>query len=149
MALAALANLARLARWQGHRTLAEPLVWVLHVGFLWLPIGFGLMALVTLVPAITPSAALHALTGGAIATMILAVSTRATLGHTGRDLHADLRTTLIYILVVVSAVARITAGLFAGGYLSLLMLAGAAWLAAFGLFLVVYGPMLLRPRPAK
>jgi uncharacterized protein involved in response to NO len=149
MALAGVANLARLARWQGHRTLAEPLVWVLHVGFLWLPIGFGLMALAAVVPAIAPSAALHGLTGGAIATMILAVSTRATLGHTGRALRADRRTTLIYVLVVVSAASRIAAGIFTGGYLPLLTLAGAAWFAAFALFLAVYGPLLLGPRPAN
>lgn len=146
MALAALAALIRLARWQGHRTLAEPLVWVLHVGFLWLPIGFGLVALASWTAALPLSAALHALTGGAIATMILAVSTRATLGHTGRDLYADRRTTCIYGLATASAAARIAAGLSADAYLPLLALAGVAWLAAFALFLFVYGPMLLTPR---
>ncbi len=146
MALAALATLVRLARWQGYRTGAEPLVWVLHLGFLWLPVGFALVALASWSPALPPSAALHALTGGAIATMILAVSTRATLGHTGRDLRADRRTVCIYGLVTAAAVARIGAGLLAGAYLPLLTLAGAAWLAAFALFLLVYGPMLLAPR---
>jgi uncharacterized protein involved in response to NO len=80
--------------------------------------------------------------------MILAVSTRATLGHTGRELRADRRTTLVYGLAVVSALARIAAGLFADAYLPLLALAGAAWFAAFALFLLVYGPMLLAPRAA-
>ena len=146
MAVAGVACLARLARWQGHQTLSEPLVWVLHVGFLWLPVGFGLMALATATEWVVPSTALHALTGGAIATMILAVSTRATLGHTGRALRADWRTTLIYVLAVVSAAARVAAGISADAYLALLTLAGGAWLAAFALFLLVYGPMLLAPR---
>jgi uncharacterized protein involved in response to NO len=148
MALAAAANLVRLARWQGHRTSAEPLVWVLHLGYLWVPIGLCLMAISAFLPAITPSAALHAFTGGAAATMILAVATRATLGHTGRELHADRVTTLAYGLVVASALARIAAGPFAGAYLPLLAFAGAAWCAAFALFLLVYGPMLLAPRAA-
>lgn len=146
MAIAALANLVRLARWQGHRTAAEPLVWVLHVGFLWLPIGFGLMAVASFTATLAPSAALHAFTGGAIATMILAVSTRATRGHTGRELRADGRTTVIYGLAIASAAARIAAGFSADAYWPLLALAGTAWLAAFALFLLVYGPMLLGSR---
>jgi len=146
MAAAAVVTLARLLRWQGYRTGSEPLVWVLHIGFLWMPVAFGLTALGAVAPAIAPSAALHALTGGAIATMILAVSTRATLGHTGRTLSADRRTTLIYALVTLASAARIAAGVAADAYLPLLMLAGVAWFAAFALYLLVYGPMLLGPR---
>jgi uncharacterized protein involved in response to NO len=148
MAIAGAANLVRVARWQGHRTFAEPLVWVLHVGFLWVPIGLGLMAISPFLQEIEPSTALHAFTGGAIATMILGVSTRATLGHTGRELHADRRTTLIYGLAVVSALARIAAGFSPDAYLPLLALAGVAWFAAFALFLLIYGPMLVAPRAA-
>lgn len=145
MALAALANLVRLARWRGLHTGAEPLVWILHLGFLWLPAGLGLMAL-SAVGLILPTAALHALTGGAMTTMIVAVSTRATLGHTGRALHADRRTTLIYLLVTLAALARVAAGVGAAAYLPLISLAGTAWTLAFTLYLGVYGPMLLRPR---
>ncbi|EDP62363.1 NnrS [alpha proteobacterium BAL199] len=148
MAIAGAAAFARLVRWQGHRTLSEPLVWVLHAGFLWVPIGFSLLALGALFEIITPTAALHALTGGAAATMILAVQTRATLGHTGRPLHATLSTVLIYVLVTVSALARIAAGVEADFYLPMLVVAGGTWFAAFVLFLVVYGPMLLLPNPA-
>lgn len=144
--LAAAANLVRLVRWQGHRTLAEPLVWVLHAGFFWIPLGLGLMALAPFLPAMLPSAPLHALTGGAIATMILAVTTRATLGHTGRALSADRVTTLIYGLVMLSATARVAAGIATEAYLPLVELAGLAWLGAFALFVVRYGPMLVLPR---
>ena len=148
MALAAAANLARLVRWRGHLTGAEPLVWILHLGFLWLPAGLALVALAAWT-AILPSAALHALTGGAMATMIVAVSTRATLGHTGRGLTADRPTALIYLLVTVAAVARVVAGYTAAGYMTLLASAGLAWTAAFLLFLAVYGPMLLAPRAGR
>ncbi len=148
MALAAAANFVRLARWRGHLTWAEPLVWVLHLGFLWLPVGLALMALAGWT-AMLPSASLHALTGGAMTTMIVAVSTRATLGHTGRALTADGRTTLIYLLVTVSALTRVAAGYTAAGYTTLLAVAGAAWTLAFLLFLAVYGPMLLAPRAGR
>jgi uncharacterized protein involved in response to NO len=146
--IAAAANLVRLVRWQGYCTAAEPLVWVLHVGYLWVPIGLGLLALAPFLPELAPSAALHALTSGAVTTTILAVMTRATLGHTGRELGADRRTTLIYGLAIVSALARVAVGLGAAAYLPPLTLAGAAWSAAFVLFLVVYGPMLLAVRAA-
>ena len=145
MGLASLANFVRVARWRGYLTAAEPLVWVLHLGFFWLPVGLALMAIAPLAPLL-PSAALHALTGGAMATMILAVSTRATLGHTGRALHADRATTTIYALVTVAAITRTVAGVPSAGYVTLLMVAGAAWAGAFALFLLVYGPMLLQPR---
>lgn len=146
LGVAGVANLVRVARWQGHHTLSEPLVWVLHAGFLWVPIGLLLLAASPFVAALAPSTGLHALTGGAIATMILAVSTRATLGHTGRGLSADRRTSLIYALVVASAAARVAAGVSVDASAALLALAGAAWVAAFALFLIVYGPMLLAPR---
>lgn len=146
LGVAGAANLVRVARWQGHRTLSEPLVWVLHAGFLWVPIGLLLLAASPFVAALAPSTGLHALTGGAIATMILAVSTRATLGHTGRGLSADRRTSLIYALVVASAAGRVAAGASVDASAALLALAGAAWVAAFALFLIVYGPMLMMPR---
>jgi uncharacterized protein involved in response to NO len=143
MAGAAVMTLIRLARWQGHRTGAEPLVWVLHLGFLWIPIGFALIALAALGSDPAPSAALHALTGGAIATMVLAVSTRATLGHTGRQLHADGRTVAIYALATIAAVARVAAGFDTAPTSSLLSISGIFWTLAFALFLAVYGRMLL------
>ena len=39
MVAAGLATLIRLARWRGHLTLVEPLVWSLHLGFVWVPVG--------------------------------------------------------------------------------------------------------------
>jgi uncharacterized protein involved in response to NO len=148
MALAALANAVRLARWRGARTGAEPLVWVLHLGFAWLPVGFALMALAPAL-GLAETAALHALTGGAMATMIVAVTTRATRGHTGRALTAGRATTAIYGLVTLAALSRVAAGIAFDAMMPLLTIAGAAWVAAFVLFLAVYGPMLLRPRPGR
>lgn len=147
LALAALAQFARLARWRGHRTLAEPLVWSLHLAYLWVPIGLGLLALGILLPDAAPaSAGMHALAAGAIAGMIAAMTTRATLGHTGRTLHADRWTLSIYLLLCAGATVRVASALFPAAYLTLLGAAGVLWLAAFGLFVLRYGPMLVTAR---
>lgn len=145
-ALAALGQAVRLARWKGWKTSSDPLVLVLHVGYAWVPIGLGLLAAVDLGAPIPRSAAVHALTAGAMSTMILAVMSRATLGHTGRELRANPLTQLAYLLVTVGAVLRVTAPLGLLEYRLGMEVAGAAWIAAFLCFLAAYGPMLLGPR---
>jgi uncharacterized protein involved in response to NO len=145
-AIAAVLNAIRLSRWRGYRSLADPLVLVLHVGYAWVPLGLGLLALAQGTDLVPESAAVHGLTAGAIGTMTLAVMTRATRGHTGRPLRADAGTTAVFVLVTISAVARIAASVWVEGYDLLIWIAGTAWIAAFGSFLALYGPMLLRPR---
>lgn len=147
IALAAIAQAARLARWRGHRTLTEPLVWSLHLAYLWMPIGLGLLALGILAPDAMPaSAGIHALAAGAIGGMILAMTTRATLGHTGRTLHADRWTLTLYLVVWLGAVARVASALIPAAYPTLLGTAGILWLCAFALFVLRYGPMLVTAR---
>lgn len=96
----------RLARWRGERTLREPLLWVLHLGYGWLFFGLLLLGLNSLAPALPQTTALHALTIGAIGTMTLAVMTRASLGHTGRPLVAGPGTTAIYVMITLAAILR-------------------------------------------
>lgn len=140
-------HLLRLARWQGWRTGGEALVWVLHLGYLWVPAGFALMAAAAFAPGMVPAAAvLHAFAAGAMATMMLAMMTRATLGHTGRALTADRPTVAVYVLVTASAVLRLAAALAPGLPVPALELAGGAWILAFALYLAIYAPMLCRPR---
>ncbi|HLI12668.1 MAG TPA: NnrS family protein [Alphaproteobacteria bacterium] len=143
---AAVALGLRLARWRGGATWREPLLSVLHLGYGWLALGFLLLALDGFAPIVPQTAALHALTVGAIGTMTLAVMTRASLGHTGRPLTAGRGTVAIYALVTLAALLRLAAPLGGGGYLLLLALAGTAWSGAFGLFALLYGPPLARPR---
>lgn len=141
---AGLLQTIRLARWAGDRTAREPLLLVLHVGYGFVPLGFLLAALAILTEHVPVTAAIHAWTAGAIGVMTLAVMTRATLGHTGRQLTAGPATTVIYALVCLAALARVGAGL--GAPVGWLHLAAAAWVAAFVGFAVTYGPMVLRPR---
>jgi uncharacterized protein involved in response to NO len=92
------------------------------------------------------SAAVHALTAGAMATMILAVMTRASLGHTARELKANAATITLYVLVTVGAVLRVSASLTLIDYRIGMDVAGSAWGAALLLFLVAYAPVLWKPR---
>jgi uncharacterized protein involved in response to NO len=140
---AAVSNGLRLARWRGHSTLAEPLVWVLHLGYGWLAVGFALLALSLLSTALPHSAALHGPTSGAIGTMTLAVMTRATLGHTGRALTAGPSTTAIYLLATAASLLRVAAPLFGSVETAVVSLSGLLWIAAFTLFAAIYGPLLV------
>ncbi|HEU4441246.1 MAG TPA: NnrS family protein [Burkholderiales bacterium] len=139
---AGLALAARLSRWRGLRTVREPLLFILHLGYGWLALGLILLGLDP-----GSSAALHALTVGAIGTMTLAVMTRASLGHSGRALVADGATLAIYLLVTLAALLRV-AGPFAGAHAVLVTsLAGLAWSAAFATFALHYGTILIGARP--
>jgi uncharacterized protein involved in response to NO len=144
---AAVLQFVRLWRWAGLYAWRAPLVLALHVGYAFVPLGFLLGAISIFEPqAFAGTAALHAWTVGAIGLMTLAVMTRATRGHTGRALTASGLTIAIYTAIIAASLLRIAAGAFPQDYGNLLELAGIAWIAAFGLFLIEYGPMLLGPR---
>lgn len=145
--LAAFANFLRLAGWKSLSTLPEPIVWVLHLGYAWIVAGFALLAASYLLDFGTPVSGLHALGTGAIGTMILAIMSRASLGHTGRSLVAPLPVVLAYLLVSIAALLRCFGPAFAPEYYNGIMLAaGLAWIAAYGLFSAVIAPVLLGPR---
>ncbi len=144
-AAAFLLHLVRLTRWRGWTTLSEHLVTVLHVAYLFVPLGFLGIAVASL-GIVSSMAALHVLTVGTIASMMLAVMTRATRGHTGRVLTASRTTSAIYMAIVLAAVLRPAADFLPDHAQALYAASGLAWLAAFGLYLVEYGPMLTRVR---
>ena len=152
LAIAGLLHAARLARWSGVRAARDPLVLILHVGYAWVPVGLLLLGAGLLGAAIPGPAALHALTAGAMATMILAVMTRATLGHTGRPLAASRATVALYVLITAGALLRVASPFGWFDYMLGIQLAGMAWGGAFLLFLVAYGPFLIAAHasdPAK
>lgn len=144
--LASTAQLLRLSRWGGARTFADPLVVILHVGYAWVPIGLLLLGLSVAGFDVPQSAGIHALTAGAMTTMILAVMSRASLGHTGRELKAPRLTIIAYVCVTAGAVLRVAASLGIGGYAIMLDVAGTLWAASLILFLIDYTPVLWRPR---
>lgn len=145
--LAGLAHLWRLARWQGVQTGAEALVWVLHAGYAFVPIGFLAAAAGAVLPGLAP-AAQHLWMAGAVGLMTLAIMTRASLGHAGRPLHASRPVTALYLILILSVAARFSAGILVGQDW-LLHLSAGAWTLAFGGFAVIYWPILTRPKSAS
>lgn len=140
-------NIVRLGRWRGLSTGAEPLVWILHLGYLWTAAGVLLLGLSILAPGAVPrAAAIHALTAGGVGVMTLAMMTRASLGHTGQPLAANRATLALYVLANLAALARVGSAFAPQAYDLLLAVAAGLWFAAFGLFAVAYGPLLIAPR---
>jgi uncharacterized protein involved in response to NO len=135
----------RLIRWRGWLAWREPLLWVLHVGYAWIPIGLALLGASALLdrPGLWDSG-LHALGYGAIGTLILGVAARVALGHTGRPLRAFPAMTLAFGLMTVGTAFRLCAP--PGG--PLLWISVGFWFAAYLLFLARYLPILLAPRLA-
>ena len=134
----------------GISTLAEPLVWILHAGYAWL--GFALIAIGASVidpVSVPPTAGIHALTAGAAGVMVLAVMTRASLGHTGRALSAGWGTVTIYILANLAAATRFAAPFLSDVTIEMLTVSAVLWAMAFGGFALVYGPFLASPRVPK
>lgn len=145
--VAALFNGARLVLWRGLSTAREPIVWILHVGYAWIVIGLVLAALAAFGGLVSSTLALHAFGTGAVGTMIMAVMSRASLGHTGRRLIAPRSIVWAYHLVTLAAVLRVFGPLVAPGHSAATLTAAAlAWIGAFALFAVVYAPILTTPR---
>jgi len=144
--LGAILNAVRLARWAGDRTLRDPLVLILHVAFAFVPLGLLLAGLAVFVPEKVPAVAgIHAFGVGAVACMTLAVLTRTTLGHTGRDLRASIGTCSVFVAIVLAAIFRIGAA-FAPAQAMLLHMSAVLWIASFVGYAALFGGMLIRPR---
>ncbi|MDF1606893.1 NnrS family protein [Hoeflea sp. YIM 152468] len=147
MAIAALVQFIRLARWAGLRTWRDPLVWMLHAGYLFVPIGFALIAAGGFWPElVSPLAGVHALGVGAVGGMTLAMMVRASRGHTGQQLKAGVSATLLFTALLVAAVTRIAAALIDSHTGVTLHVAAFAWMVAFVGFGLVFAPALSRPR---
>ncbi|WP_170979396.1 NnrS family protein [Roseomonas sp. HF4] len=145
-AAAAVLVALRLSRWYGLRTLRWPLLWVLHLGYLLVALALALKALSLLGGLPWAGAWLHLQVAGALATMILAVMTRATLGHTGHDLVASPMTTVAFVALLAAALLRVFGSAALADPLTAQMAAAVLWVLAFLLFLAAYAPMLVRPR---
>jgi uncharacterized protein involved in response to NO len=141
--IASLFHGIRVSRWQGLRTLGEPLLLILHVGYCWIPIGFLVLGISVLLqhPA---SGGIHALTVGAMTTMIMAISSRAALGHSGRPLGSTALLNSAFLLISVSALLRVLASEL--GFSTLIWAAGLLWLAAFLCYIGAVLPVLIQPR---
>lgn len=143
---AAIVNSIRIASWYVQRIWYVPLLWVLYVGYGWIILGFVLTAL-TAYNLAPPSLALHAFTIGGIGVLTLGMMARVSLGHTGRALRASNAVAIAFILINLAAVFRVLLPITLPDWYNTLIYASTlSWLAAFALFIFVYGPILARAR---
>ena len=145
--IAAVLAIARSVHWGARHSFRQPLLWILHVGYLWIPLALALRAIATFVPALSSTLAIHALTVGTIGALTLGMMSRVTLGHTGRTLSASRPVLASFVLVTLAAAVRVFVPLFGAVYYRpSLFIAGTLWTAAFGLYLAVYASLLVAPR---
>lgn len=145
-AVACAAHGWRWVLWQPWNTLRVPLVWVLHLAYVWIPVHLTLRALAE-AGWVSPSLAAHALTVGAVGGLIIGMITRTAKGHTGRPLVADGWETACYVLVLLSALVRVGLPLVAPAQTIHAILGSAAlWSTAFAIYAVRYWPILSQPR---
>ncbi|WP_052245383.1 NnrS family protein [Halocynthiibacter namhaensis] len=138
---AGILHIIRMSRWQGQKTASVPIVMALHIAYSFVPLGFLLQGLSMISPETVPSlAGLHAWLSGAMGGMMLAVMTRASLGHSGRELHTTWREVFIYGMILIASVVRVIAAFPTPEFL--LHIAATAWIMAFAGFAVLYAPVL-------
>ncbi len=141
----------RMRRWRLVKVLDEPILWILHMGHIWLALGMILKGLADLSDIIAPGDAIHALSAGAMGTMIMAMMTRAASGHTGRPMKAPPLIVLAYGLVIIGALLRVTGptvgALFASDMeVAIIITGGLMWVGGYALFSFVFWPILTGPR---
>lgn len=144
--VAGIANVARLSQWAGWRTYQEPLLWILHIAYLWMSTALLLRGAMLLGLPIPETLWQHTLALGGIGTLILGVMTRVSMGHTGRKLTLPPFAIFIYILILSATVIRI---ITAAGWMKYsigINLSGGLWVSAFTLFIVLYVKILTTPR---
>ncbi len=146
-AVAATVHGIRLAGWYTRKFWAVPLLWILHLGYAWITLGFVLLALSAAGMSAAAVSALHAFTAGGIGVLTLGMMARVSLGHTGNPLEPAPVMTLAFVAINLAALVRVVLPLFfPAAYAPIMTAAGVVWVAAFGVFVVVYAPKLLRPR---
>lgn len=140
-------HLLRMIYWYDKRIWSNPLIWVLHVGYVWVPIGFALDAYASL-SNINQSLSWHAWTVGSIGTLTLGIMARASLGHSGRPLKLSRLTVVIFILITAAACIRVIPPVFIPSqYIRFIELSSVLWFLAFLLFAITHARIYLSHRP--
>lgn len=137
----------RLIGWHTPGIWKKPLLWSLFVAFLFIDLGFLLIALSPWIdlPRIR---VIHAFSFGGIGVMTLSMMARVTLGHTGRNIQSPPEAiTWAFLALIIGAVVRVMLPLIAADYyLVWIAISQVLWISAFLIFVVVYAPMLIEPR---
>jgi uncharacterized protein involved in response to NO len=141
---AALVQAWRFARWRGWKTASEPLLWCIHLGYLWLIAALALRAAAELIHNLPPDAWIHAFTVGAYGMLKIGLMTRVVLRHTGRPVRVGWLMSFAFAMVFAAASLRLAYSVHELGE-SALVGSAVLWAAALLVYLARFGPLLLRP----
>ncbi|MBR9726577.1 NnrS family protein [Shewanella intestini] len=146
LAVTGILQLARLSRWQGHKTLQEPLLWSMHLSYLALPVTLLAMAWqIDNVYAYKTLLHLFAISG--LASLCLSMMSRVSLGHTSRNIYEGPSMALAFACIPAAGVFRAIMPLLMPVHTQVwLWMAGACWFIGFGMFVWFYAPVLTKPR---
>lgn len=144
--IAALLQAVRVGGWNPWATRKVSLLWILHLSYMWIPIGLALIGLAQL-GVLPRTAGIHALAIGATGGLIIGMITRTALGHTGRMLVAGPIETAAYVLVQLAVLIRVlTVVAIPAAAVGGIHAAATVWSLGFLLYLWRYTPFLLRAR---
>lgn len=145
--ITAVAHLLRMLRWNSIPSLKVPLLWILHIGYLFIPLGLIAFALALSQQLLTISAASHFLTAGALGCVVLGMIARVSLGHSGRKLEPKKLIVGAFAFIIIAAVLRSLGPIFLPQFLSQIYQSSAMlWIMAYLIFTVIYWPVLTQPR---
>jgi len=144
--IAGVSNFIRALRWRIWVTFGTPLVWTLHVSYWSICIGLILLAAAEMQWLNNASIAFHTITVGGMGMMILAMISRVSLGHTGRFIEVGKIMTMAFIVMVLGIITRALAPAFMADYTIVLLASAILWLIAYGTFVIMYAPVLFKPR---
>lgn len=137
----------RCARWRPWITLGTPLLWSLHFAYWCIPIGLALYGLYYATGWVSLSVATHLLTVGAMGNMILSMMARVSLGHSGRPLQPKAIMSVAFLCVIAATILRVFGvWWFPATTYHWYLVAGAAWIIGYLIYVVVYLPVLTTPR---
>lgn len=144
---AGLLNAVRVARWWTMESVRHSLVWSLHVAYWFIPIGLLLLALHYLGLPVTYSTGLHAITAGAIGSLILSVISRVSLGHSGRPIIPRRVMSVAFFVMFLAGIVRVFTGLIPELFVGHGLLIGSIlWALAYVIYVMFYFRILTSPR---
>lgn len=143
-AIFAINNLWQLYRWFDLNILAHPLLWVLHVSFLFMAIGVFIMSYAYAFNLLYLPLGTHIIAIASIALIIQGMMSRTALGHTGRQMVLPKKMRIAFLLIIISAIIRAIASFYPGDYW-LLTMSSICFAIAFMIFLFYYLPILIGP----
>lgn len=141
-------------RWQLHRSFKNSLLAVLHMAFFWLFIGLSLLSAQSLILFLTGEyilnkAPVHAITIGFISSMLIAMASRVSMGHSGRQLILDNTSWYLFLGIQLAAIFRILADVqfdLITHNNTFNLIAASLWLISLSIWCLKYAPMYLKRR---